>query len=185
MIDDPTTDDDDYGDDVVVDDDVVDEALDYDFPNDSIDSEYDDQYGSDDNKIYEDYSEESSFDANDGLDEPGDDMNSGLDGTEYDLLQQHSFPEIPESQTLDTKALRGGTTSSGSSLLDPFGTGELFDESSAAASVALLGFLLVIIVGACVYSSFRQTMVVTPTHKNGANKQGKVSQLPSFSKRQE
>ena len=125
-----------------------------------------------------DQNDEIIFDSNDSHDEIDDDANMYF---HLDLLQKHSIPEIQEGQTLDTKTIREGK--SASSVLDPFGTGELFDESSAAASVAMLGFLMVMIVGACLYASFRQTMAVTPTYQNGGKK-NKAS-LPSFSKRRE
>jgi hypothetical protein len=170
MIDDATYDDDGGNNEI----DKFDDELD----DETTKGEYDmyDEYDYPDDDMDDDLSDKNSFDSHDSHEIMGND-----DG----MMGFDRFPEIPESQTLDTKALRGGN--SASSLLDPFGTGELFDESSAAASVALLGILLVLIVGACVYSSFRQTMIATPTHKNGgiSGKQGSKESMASYSKRRE
>ena len=157
--------------------------------NDAYDDAYDEYEKGDDEK-YDDVADDAEipFDSNDHHEITGDDVNMGFDGTEFDLVKHHPFPEIPESQAIDTKAIRGSSSTSGSgtsSMFDPFGTGELYDESSAAASFALLGFVLVIIMGACVYMSFRQTMIVTPTHKNGGSSKQGLATLPSFSKRRE
>ena len=179
MIDDSVVDDDGMIDDEVDDDHRNDAA--YDGSRQSIDDSetYDDDDNDDDTK-------DNTFDAKYGHD--GSDSEAGPDRTELDLLQR-VFPEIPESQTLDTKgvskSIRGGAT--GISLIDQFGTGELFDdESSAVASVAVLGIVLVIIMVSCLYASFRHSMVVTPTNKNGSSKQGKIA-MTSFaiSKRRE
>lgn len=125
-----------------------------------------------------------SFDKHDDfasdIDESYDDdeISRGHMEAELALLQRVSLDAKPVPT-----AIRGGSSSS--SVLDPFGTGELFDdESTAVASLAVLGLLLVIVVVACVYASFRQSMNVTPTNKNSASKKGNVV-MPSFSKRRE
>lgn len=157
MIDDPPVDES-----TADDDDLRDEGLDdpenlYD---DGRDKKYDD-FATDIDEAYDD-----------------DEISRGEMEKELALLQRLNLDAKPEP-----KAIRGGSISS--SVLDPFGTGELFDdESTAVASLSVLGLLLVIVVVACVYASFRQSMNVTPTNKNGASKKGNVV-MPSFSKRRE
>lgn len=189
MIDDTVVDDDGTVDDEVdsTDSSAVTETVDDDPQDDAVDDGTT-LHSNDDDEKYDDddVTGESTYDAAYGYDGRGGGALTDPDSTELDLLHR-VFPDIPESQTLDTKAvataIRGSTT--GISLLDQFGTGELFDdESSAAASVAVLGIVLVILMGACLYVSFRQSMGVTPTHKNASSKQGKSSNT-SFSKRRE
>jgi hypothetical protein len=144
---------------------------------DNIDDEEDDDTTKDDlmdrtDADDEDYEDDSLLDSTD---------------TSYDSeMVFNRSPSIPQQKVLDTKAVSGSVRNGGNMMTDPLGTGELLDdETSAAALLALLGFLMVILVVSFLFCTARRTMGAVPITKKGSGKQDeyKISSSPLTKRR--
>jgi hypothetical protein len=150
---------------------------------DNIDEEEDDDTPKNDDTMKDDLMDRTDADDEDYED---DSLRDSTD-TSYDseMLINRS-PSIPQQKVLDTIAVSGSVRNGGNMMTDPLGTGELLDdETSAAALLALLGFLMVILVVSFLICTARRTMGAVPITKKGSGKQDdyKISSSPLTKRR--